>query len=49
MDLETYNKRAKINKMFIEKWYFVLCRIRDDTVYVEYILDCRRDYGWLDR
>ena len=21
--------------------------IQDDTVYVEYILDCRRDYSWL--
>lgn len=39
----------KYHKMFIEKWYLVLYQIKDDTVYVEYILDCRKDYGWLVR
>ncbi len=34
----------KYHKMFIEKWYLVLYQIRDDTVYVEYILNCRREY-----
>lgn len=37
----------KYHKMFIEKWYLVLYQIRDDTVYVDYILDCRKDYSWL--
>jgi len=37
----------KYHKMFIEKWYLVLYQIKDDTVYVEYILDCRKDYSWL--
>ena len=37
----------KYHKMFIEKWYPVLYQIQDDTVYVEYILDCRKDYSWL--
>lgn len=35
------------HRMFIEKWYLVLYQIQDDTVYVEYILDCRKDYSWL--
>ena len=39
----------KYHKMFIEKWYLVLYQIQDDTVYVEYILDCRKDYSWLVR
>ena len=39
----------KYHKMFIEKWYLVLYQIQDDTVYVEYILDCRKDYSWLIR
>lgn len=34
-------------KMFIEKWYIVLYQIKDDTVYVDYILDCRKEYPWL--
>lgn len=34
-------------KMFIEKWYLILYQIQDDTVYVDYILDCRKDYSWL--
>lgn len=37
----------KYHKMFIPKWYIVLYQIKDDTVYVDYVLDCRRDYGWL--
>ncbi|MCM1543383.1 MAG: hypothetical protein NC121_19290 [Blautia sp.] len=30
---------AQVNKVFYQ--------IQDSTVYVEYILDCRKDYGWL--
>ena len=39
----------KYHKLFIEKWYLVLYQIQDDTVYVDYILDCRKDYSWLIR
>lgn len=39
----------KYHKMFVEKWYLVLFQIRDQTVYVDYVIDCRRDYGWLVR
>lgn len=44
---ELYIPPNKYHKMFIEKWYLVLYQIQDDTVYVEYILDCRKDYSWL--
>ena len=44
---ELYVTPNKYHKMFIEKWYLVLYQIQDDTVYVEYILDCRKDYSWL--
>ena len=44
---EPYITPNKYHKMFIEKRYLVLYQIQDDTVYVEYILDCRKDYGWL--
>lgn len=45
----SYITPNKYHRMFIEKWYLVLYQIQDDTVYVEYILDCRKEYGWLIR
>ncbi len=44
---EMYITPNKYHKMFIEKWYLILYQIQDDIVYVDYILDCRKDYGWL--
>ena len=44
---EAYIPTNKYHKMFVQKWYLVLYQIQDDTVYVEYILDCRKDYNWL--
>ncbi len=46
---ELYITPNKYHKMFIEKRYLFLYQIQDDTVYVEYILDCRKDYSWLIR
>ena len=46
---ELYMPPNKYHKMFIEKYYLVLYQIQDNTVYVEYILDCRKDYSWLIR
>ena len=39
----------KYHKMFVEKWYLILYQIKDQTVYIDYIVDCRQDYGWLVR
>lgn len=46
---EAYIPTNKYHKMFVTKWYLVLYQIQDDTVYVDYILDCRKDYSWLIR
>lgn len=46
---EPYIPPNKYHKMFVEKWYLILYQIKDDTVYVDYILDCRKDYSWLIR
>lgn len=43
---EPYITPNKYHKMLIEKWYLVLYQIQDDTVYVDYILDCRKEYSW---
>lgn len=37
----------KYHKMFVENWYLILYQIKDGTVYVDHIIDCRQDYGWL--
>ena len=39
----------KYHKMFVQKWFLILYQIKDTKVYVDYILDCRQDYGWLVR
>lgn len=44
---EMYITPNKYHKMFVEKWYIILYQIQDGTVYVDYILDCRKDYSWL--
>ena len=46
---ETYIPPNKYHKMFIENWYLVLYQIKDDAVYVDYVLDCRKEYSWLIR
>jgi plasmid stabilization system protein ParE len=37
----------KYHKMFVAKWYLILYLIKDQTVYVDSIVDCRKDYRWL--
>lgn len=44
---EKYIPLNKYHKMYIENWYLIIFQIKDDVVYVDYILDCRQDYGWL--
>lgn len=44
---EPYIPQNKYRKMFVKTRYLVLYQIVEDTVYVDYILDCRQDYGWL--
>jgi len=38
---------SKYRKMIINKRYLLIYQIRADSVYIEYILDCRQDYQWL--
>ena len=35
--------------LMIQKRYLLIYQIRDDIVYVDYVVDCRQDYGWLIR
>ncbi len=44
---EEYITKNKYHKMYVEKWYLVLYQIKDEIVYVDYVIDCRKDYRWL--
>lgn len=44
---EPYIPYNKYHKMFIEKYYLILYQILDEKVYVDCVIDCRRDYQWL--
>jgi plasmid stabilization system protein ParE len=44
---ENYIPANKYHKLYVEKRYLVLYQIKDDTVYVDWIVDCRQDYQWL--
>ena len=37
----------KYHKLYVENNYLILYQIRDCTVYVDWIVDCRQDYQWL--
>ena len=37
----------KYHKMCLKKRYIILYQIKDDTVFIDYVLDCRQDYTWL--
>jgi plasmid stabilization system protein ParE len=44
---EPYIPANKYHKMFVDNWYLILYQIRDATVYVDCVVDCRQDYQWL--
>lgn len=44
---ETYIPANKYHKLYVENWYLVLYQIRDNVVYVDWIVDCRQEYSWL--
>lgn len=46
---EDYIPANKYHKLYVENCYLVLYQIKDNTVYVDWIVDCRQDYQWLMR
>lgn len=44
---EPYLPLNKYHKIFIEKYYLILYQIQDRNVFVDYVLDCRKEYTWL--
>ncbi|MDP3486719.1 MAG: type II toxin-antitoxin system RelE/ParE family toxin [Bacillota bacterium] len=37
----------KYRKMVINKRYILVYQIKDTTVHIDYVTDCRREYQWL--
>lgn len=37
----------KYRKMVIEKRYLILYQVKEQIVFVDWIMDCRQDYSWL--
>ena len=33
--------------ILFEKRYMIIFKIKDNTVYVDHVIDCRQDYEWL--
>lgn len=48
IDTEFIPKNAYRYLVF-EKRYLIVFQIRDDIVFVDYVVDCRQDYQWLIR
>lgn len=44
---DEYIPPNKYRKRLVSKRYLLIYQIIDDTVYIDYVLDCRQDYGWL--
>jgi plasmid stabilization system protein ParE len=37
----------KYRKLLVGKRYLLIYQIKHGTVYVDFVVDCRQDYGWL--
>lgn len=34
-------------KLLVDKRYLLIYKIKDSTVYIDYMVDCRQEYAWL--
>ncbi|WP_366922785.1 type II toxin-antitoxin system RelE/ParE family toxin [Metallumcola ferriviriculae] len=39
--------RDKYKKLLVDKRYLLIYKIKEDTVYIDYVVDCRQGYTWL--
>ncbi len=44
-----YIPKNVYRSILFEKRYLIIFQIVDDIVYVDFVVDCRQDYGWLIR
>lgn len=46
---EDYIPRNAYRFLLFEKRYLLLFQVKDNTVFADYVLDCRQGYDWLIR
>jgi len=46
---EEYVPRNLYRYLLFAERYALIFQVEEDTVYVDYIIDCRQDYAWLFR
>ena len=44
---QPYIPHNKYRSLLFGKRYLIIFQIKDDTVFVDHVLDCRQDYEWL--
>ena len=44
---QPYIPKNKYRSLLFGKRYLMLFQIKDHTVFLDYVLDCRQDYQWL--
>jgi hypothetical protein len=37
----------KYRKLLVSKRYLLIYQIKQSAVYIDFVIDCRQDYGWL--
>jgi hypothetical protein len=42
-----YLPANKYRKLKVENRYLIIYQVKDDSVFVDYMVDCRRDFQWL--
>lgn len=38
---------SKYRKLLVDKRYLLIYKIQGDTIYIDYLVDCRQEYSWL--
>ena len=44
---QPYIPHNKYRYLLFDKRYMLIFQVKDDNVFVDYVLDCRQDYEWL--
>lgn len=44
---QPYIPRNKFRSLLFGKRYLMIFQVQGDTVFVDYVVDCRQDYQWL--
>lgn len=46
---EEFIKYGKYRKCVVSKTYIIIFQVKEDMIYIDYVIDTRSDYSWLIR